>query len=139
MSAGASHHGHGIGDLGNDNLEGLDALGVAQLVGAILFEAALGLGGGETGEGVGFEFGGELFVSEAVGGTGERLVGLARDVVRVAIGALVGAAFAHGGGTGGGGSQVFFSFGRSARGCHGQIRVSWWLARVARYLQFRRG
>lgn len=108
-SIGPSHHGHGIGDLGNDNLEGLDALGVAQLVGAILLEAALGLGGGQAGEGVGVELGGELLVGQAVGGTGEGLVGLARDVVRVAIsGGLVGAAFGHGGGAGGRGVGCFF-------------------------------
>ena len=99
----ASHQGHGIGNLGNDNLEGLHALGVAQLVGAVLLEAALGLGGGQAGEGVGVEFGGELLMGQAVGRTGEGLVGLARDVLRAAIGSLVGIAFAHGGGAGGGG------------------------------------
>lgn len=66
---GTSYQSHGIGDLGHDDLERLDALLLAEVVASILLEAGLGILRREAREAIGVELGDELFVGEGVGRT----------------------------------------------------------------------
>ncbi|GJD04130.1 hypothetical protein ColKHC_12955 [Colletotrichum higginsianum] len=76
----STHHGHGVGDLGDNDLEGLHALRLAEVIVAVLLQARLGVGGREPVVGVGAEFLGQLLERQGVGGLGEWFVRLARDV-----------------------------------------------------------
>lgn len=69
-----TYHGHGIGDLRNDDLDGLYALRFTEIIGAQLLEASLGIGSRKTVLGVGAEFVGDLLERQGVGGMGERFV-----------------------------------------------------------------
>ena len=57
-----TYQSHGIGNLGDDDLDGLNTLSLAQFVFSILLETAFGFVEGETREGVGSDFLGEVLV-----------------------------------------------------------------------------
>lgn len=69
-----TYHGHGIGNLGNDDLDWLDALGFTEIIAAEFLEACLGIGGRKTVLSVGAKFLGDLLEGQGVGGVGEGFV-----------------------------------------------------------------
>lgn len=77
-----THQCQTVGDLSNENTDGLDALRLAEFIAAILFEAPLVFLVGETVLHVGSELLRKDLERQRVGGLGDRLVGLSRDVVR---------------------------------------------------------
>jgi hypothetical protein len=77
LENGNSYQSHGIGDLRDDDLKGLDALLVAEVIPSILFQPGLGFVSREAGQDVGIKLGGQLLVREGMGRTAQGLVGLA--------------------------------------------------------------
>lgn len=71
-----TYHGHGIGHLGNDNLDGLNALSISEVIGPKLLEATLGLGWRQSRKSVGAELLGHFLKGQGMGRTSQRLVGL---------------------------------------------------------------
>lgn len=57
-----TYQSHGIGNLGDNDLDGLNTLSLAQLVLSIFLETAFGLVPRETTEGIGSDFFGEVLV-----------------------------------------------------------------------------
>jgi hypothetical protein len=74
------YHGHGIGNLGDEDAERLHTLLLSQGVGAELLETGFDLGRRQAGEDIGLELGGDLLVGESMRRTAHGLVGLARDM-----------------------------------------------------------
>ncbi|TKW54492.1 hypothetical protein CTA1_5030 [Colletotrichum tanaceti] len=76
-----TYQGHGVGDLSDKDLEGLDARLFAELVTAILVKASLCVVRSQAVVRVSPELLDDLLDSQGVGRTGDGPVGLARDVV----------------------------------------------------------
>lgn len=81
LGGGNSYQSHGVGDLGDDDLEGLHAFLLAEVVSSILLEPGFGFLSREAGQNIGLELSGYLLERESMGRTAQRPVGLARDMV----------------------------------------------------------